>query len=125
MYDVYVEDEYHLGVKEFMEKANPAARQALLGRLLEVDRQGTYRFSAEERQQMIEEYAHNVAKNGLACTPNTCGNEKLKDSINEQVRQLSPQQFKPSEQREFKRRVQRTTLAPKPSPAKPLNEVKS
>jgi cobaltochelatase CobN len=122
MYDVYVKDEYHLGVKEFMEKANPAARQALLGRLLEVDRQGTYRYTAAEREQMVQEYARSVAKNGLACIANTCGNESLKQSINVQVRALLPKQLKPNEQREFQRTVQRTTSPPKPSAAKPFHQ---
>lgn len=68
--NVYVKDEYNLGLRQqFMEQSNPAARQAMLRRLLEIDRQGTYKFTAE-RQQMVKEYA----KNGLSCDANTCGN---------------------------------------------------
>ncbi len=112
MYDVYVKDEYNMGIKQFMEHANPAARQALLGRLLEIDRQGTYRFNQAERTQMVREYAQNVAANGLACNANTCGHENLKVDIQKQVRQLSPQQFTPAEQKSFQQTVQRNTAAP-------------
>jgi cobaltochelatase CobN len=122
MYDVYVKDEYHLGLKQFMEKANPAARQAMLGRLLEVDRQGTYRFTDAERSQMVREYAQNVAQNGLACDANTCGNEKLKNSIQTQVRKLQPQEMSPSEQKQFQQAVKRTTTVPKPSAATPMRD---
>ncbi|MEG9437339.1 cobaltochelatase subunit CobN [Edaphobacter sp. HDX4] len=123
MYDVYVKDEYQLGLKQFMEKANPAARQAMLGRLIEIDRQGTYKFTPAERQQMVQEYAHNVSINGLACEANTCGNLKLKQSIAKQVRQLSTDRMIPTEQREFRRQVSRSS-APKPSAAKPLQKAK-
>ncbi|MDE1178210.1 MAG: cobaltochelatase subunit CobN [Edaphobacter sp.] len=120
MYDVYVKDEYSLGLKPFMEKVNPAARQAMLGRLLEIDRQGTYKFKAAERQQMIKEYAQNVAKNGLACDPNTCGNQKLKQEIAQQVARAPQLQLTRDEQQAFRKTEIRTTHIPKPSPATPL-----
>lgn len=96
-----------------------AARQAMLGRLLEVDRQGTYRFSDAERTQMLREYVQNVMRNGLACDANTCDNEKLKNSIQAQVRKLQPQETSPAEQKQFQQAVKRTTTVPKPSAAKP------
>jgi cobaltochelatase CobN len=120
MYDVYVKDEYKLGLRQFMEKTNPAARQAMLGRLLEVDRQGTYRFTAEERQQMVREYAQNVAHNGLACAANTCGNERFKQEIARQVSRESESQLSRQEQRAFRQAEMRSTHVPKPSPATPI-----
>ncbi|WP_263417691.1 cobaltochelatase subunit CobN [Terriglobus albidus] len=119
MFDVYVKDEYHLGLKDFMEKANPAARQAMLGRLLEVDRQGTYKFTPTERNQMVEEYARNVAKNGLACTANTCGNEALKRNIDHAVQQLAREQQDSTLRTGFQRAEMQSTKVPKPSAATP------
>lgn len=120
MYDVYVKDEYNLGLKQFMEKSNPAARQAMLGRLLEIDRQGTYKFTAAERQQMVTEYAQNVARNGLACDANTCSNQKLKQAIAQQVAHAPQSQLTHEEQREFQKAELKSTHVPKPSPATPL-----
>lgn len=120
MYDVYVKDEYKLGLKQFMEKVNPAARQAMLGRLLEIDRQGTYKFTAEERQQMVKEYAQNVAQNGLACDANTCGNDKLKQEIAAQVAHTPQMVLTRHEQQTFRRAEMKSTHIPKPSPATPL-----
>lgn len=84
----------------------------MLGRLLDVDRQGTYRFSDAERTQMLREYVQNVMRNGLACDANTCGNEKLKNSIQAQVRKLQPQETSPAEQKQFQQAVKRTTTVP-------------
>jgi len=120
MYDVYVKDEYNLDMKQFMEKTNPAARQAMLGRLLEIDRQGTYKFTNAERQQMVMEYAQNVAKNGLACDANTCGNQKLKQAIAQEVAHMPHTQLTHKEQREFQKAELKSTYIPKPSPATPL-----
>lgn len=122
MYDVYVKDEYNLGLKEFMTKVNPAARQAMLGRLLEVDRQGTYKFTSEERQKMVQEYVTNVNTNGLACNANTCGNPAFKNDIAKQVQQLAKKQADPALAKEFERARMQSTRQPKPSPANPIHQ---
>lgn len=81
MYDVYVADEYSLGMKQFFSKANPAARQNLIGRLLEVDRQGTWRFSEAERSTMLKEFVTLTSQRGVTCSANMCGNRKLRAAI--------------------------------------------
>ena len=102
-----------------MDKANPAARQAMLGRLLEVDRQGTYKFTDSERKQMVDEYARNVSEHGLDCTANTFGNHALKIDIAKQVKSLTKEQQIPlSLQKDFVQQELKTTkAAPKPSAA--------
>ncbi|WP_260704113.1 cobaltochelatase subunit CobN [Edaphobacter flagellatus] len=117
MYDVYVNDEYNLGLKQFMERVNPAARQAMLGRLLEVDRQGTYKFTNAQRKQMVEEYARNVARNGLACTANTCGNQTFKTDIAKQVQRLAKEQQNPILSKQFARAELKVTKTPPKPPA--------
>lgn len=76
-YDVYVADKLGLGMDAFFREANPHARQGILARLLEVDRQGSYRFSAAERRELLRQYAQSVQRDGLSCTANTCGNPTL------------------------------------------------
>jgi cobaltochelatase CobN len=80
-YDVYVADKDGLEMDKFFEQANPHARQFMLARMLEVDRQGSYKFSADERAQLIRKYVQTVAKVGATCSANTCGNLKLHQYI--------------------------------------------
>lgn len=56
---------------------NPHAQQGILARLLEVDRQGSYRFTDAERAELLRRYADAVRRDGLSCTANTCGNPVL------------------------------------------------
>lgn len=76
-YDVYVADKLGLGMDAFFRQANPHAQQGILARLLEVDRQGSYRFTDAERAELLRRYADAVRRDGLSCTANTCGNPVL------------------------------------------------
>ncbi|AOZ03272.1 hypothetical protein BKK81_29705 [Cupriavidus sp. USMAHM13] len=76
-YDVYVADSEGLGMEAFFRASNPHAQQWILSRLLEVDRQGSYRFSAAQRADMVRRYVASVARDGLSCSANTCGNPAL------------------------------------------------
>ena len=84
-YDVYVADKNGLEMDKFFEQANPHARQIMMARMLEVDRQGSYKFSAEQRAELIRRYVQTVAKIGATCSANTCGNLKLHQYIAEQA----------------------------------------
>ncbi|HWW84017.1 MAG TPA: cobaltochelatase subunit CobN, partial [Vicinamibacterales bacterium] len=44
--DVFVKDKYGLGLRKFFESQNPHARQTVLARLLDIDRQGIYQLGA-------------------------------------------------------------------------------
>lgn len=76
-YDVYVADKLGMEMDAFFRAANPHARQGILARLLEVDRQGSYRFTDAERRELLRQYAESVRRDGLSCTANTCGNPVL------------------------------------------------
>ncbi len=80
-YDVYVADKNGLEMDKFFEKANPHAQQAMMARMLEVDRQGSYKFSTENRNELVRKYVQTVAKVGATCSANTCGNLKLHQYI--------------------------------------------
>jgi cobaltochelatase CobN len=84
-YDVYVADKNGLEMDKFFEQANPHARQIMMARMLEVDRQGSYKFPAEQRAELIRRYVQTVAKIGATCSANTCGNLKLHQYIAEQA----------------------------------------
>lgn len=125
-YDVYVADEYRLGMKEFFDKANPAVRQNVVARLLEVDRQGTYRFSAAQRQQLVKEFVRLVSQGGVACSANVCGNRKLQAATLAEARLISSQDLPPAQLAEFRKQFQQA-LRPTPtlsSKARPLSAGK-
>ena len=84
-YDVYVADKNGLEMNKFFEQANPHAQQVMMARMLEVDRQGSYKFSAEQRAELVRRYVQTVAKIGATCSANTCGNMKLHQHIAEQA----------------------------------------
>jgi cobaltochelatase CobN len=76
-YDVLLKDKHGLGMEEFFEKNNPHAQQWILSRMLEVDRQGSYRFSDEDRAELVRRYVKSVNRHGVTCSANTCGNVKV------------------------------------------------
>ena len=110
-YEVYVEDRYGLGLKEFFAKQNPHARQYVLARLLEVDRQGSYRFTPEQRARLVREYMQSVVKNGVGCSANTCGNRVLQRYVAGQARAVNA-----PEAREFQARFARALRGARPKP---------
>jgi cobaltochelatase CobN len=109
-FQVYVEDKYRLGLKDFFEKQNPHARQYMLARMLEVDRQGSHVFSAEQKAQLIREYIRSVARFGIGCSANTCGNRTLQAAIASGAREMGD--LSPAELKQFRQRLAQAFSAP-------------
>ena len=84
--DVFVKDKYHLGLRRFFQEQNPHARQTVLARLLEVDRQQIQRFSTGDRRMLLTEYARSVAHDGAACNAQVCGNAVLRQHVAHELR---------------------------------------
>lgn len=127
MYDVYVADEYNLGMRQFFDKSNPAARQQIVARLLEVDRQGTYQFSAADRKKLVTEYVSLVSKNGVACSANVCGNRKLQQAVLRAAKEMAGDPAALSDIKEFDRQFReayRQQPASQTSQTKPRPTVK-
>ena len=85
--DVFVKDKYELGLQRFFEEENPHARQTVLARLLEIDRQGIQQFSSQDRKMLLTEYARSVAVDGAACNAQVCGNAVLREHVAHELRQ--------------------------------------
>jgi cobaltochelatase CobN len=88
-FDVYVADKHGLKLDEFYAKNNAHAQQWQLARLLEVDHQGTYKFSEADRGELVKRYVKSVIANGAACSANTCGNAKLHEFIAAEAPQVA------------------------------------
>ena len=108
-YDVYVADEYRLGLPKFLSQANPFAQQKMVGRLLDIHRQGIYRFSKTEEARLLKAYVQSVSTLGVACSAVVCGNRRLRDFVMQRSRQLSPSEMSRRDLSEFQQQVQRAT----------------
>jgi cobaltochelatase CobN len=84
-FDVYVADKHGLGMERFFNEQNPHAQQNVLARLLEVDRQGSYRFSDADRGRLLRQYVRSVVAHGAGCSANTCGNRRLHEHVARQA----------------------------------------
>lgn len=49
-------DNRNLGLDRWFATANPHARQMLTARLIEIDRQGVYRFDENDRRALVSDY---------------------------------------------------------------------
>ena len=114
-FDVYVADKHGLDLEGFFERENPHARQGILARLLEVDRQGSYTFSDADRHRLMTDYVRSVARHGVACSANICGNTRLQQFVAASA-PLVPG-LGTLELQQFAQRVARATTALQPRPA--------
>jgi cobaltochelatase CobN len=80
-YEVYVEDKYEQGLKEFMNEHNPWAYQSLTARMLETTRKGYWEAGEEVQRKLAVEYAMNVIAKGVACCDHTCNNPQLNQLV--------------------------------------------
>ena len=61
---VYVDDKYNKGIKEWFAQNNPDAYQSIVGRMLEVIRKGYWNASEQTVAQLKAEYQASLAANG-------------------------------------------------------------
>jgi cobaltochelatase CobN len=81
IYNIYVNDKYDLGTKEFFNTSNPYAYQAMTARMLETTRKGYWNASDEVIQDLVKEYVESVVENGVTCCHHTCGNPLLDEYV--------------------------------------------
>jgi len=75
--DTYIKDKRNLGLDRWFASANPHARQMLAARLIEIDRQGVYRFNESDRRALVAAYVESVNRSGVSCYVNACANRNL------------------------------------------------
>ncbi|MCG7847658.1 MAG: cobaltochelatase subunit CobN, partial [ANME-2 cluster archaeon] len=81
IYNIYVNDKYDLGTKEFFNTSNPYAYQSMTARMLETTRKGYWDASDEVIQSLVKEYVESVVENGVTCCHHTCGNPLLDEYV--------------------------------------------
>lgn len=81
IYEVYVQDKFNLGVREFFERANPAALQNMTAVMMETARKGMWKASERQLADIAALHVELVEKYRPACTGAVCNNASLRDFI--------------------------------------------
>ena len=80
-YEVYVQDRYRLGMKDFFSGQNAWAFQSMTARMLEAVRKNYWNAPLQQRQTLASEYARSVIRQGMACCDHTCNNPLLNQMV--------------------------------------------
>jgi hypothetical protein len=87
-----------------------------------VDRQGVDQFTSAERTQLMAEYVRLVARFGVACSANICGNVRLQNAVNN-ARNALLGQVSERDLNQFRQLFQDAARRPAPSDAPLPNSV--
>ena len=79
VYDVYIQDKYNRGLKDFFGSNNPYAQQSMTARMLEAIRKGYWSPSEDVKTALAETYQKSVEEYGVTCCHHTCANLLLQD----------------------------------------------
>lgn len=93
LHDIYVEDMYDLGVKEYFERVNPAALQEMTATMLESARKGFWKPSDEQLATTSKLHSEITANHGAPCTEFVCGNKKLQNYIARHLNKESAERY--------------------------------
>lgn len=96
IYNVYVKDEFNLGVKDFFETQNPAALEEMTAVMLETIRKGMWKASAEQTAELAKLHTEIVNKYRPSCSGFVCDNAKLREFIASKSDAQTAAQYKES-----------------------------
>lgn len=85
LYRLYIADEQQLGVRDYFQRVNPAAYQAMTSVMLESARKGYWKPQAEQLKSVAKLHAEITKESGAACTDFVCNNDKLQEYISKQL----------------------------------------
>lgn len=81
IYNVYVQDKFNLGVRNYFEQQNPAALQEMTAVMMETARKGMWKASAEQLATIAELHTELVEEYKPSCSGAVCNNSKLREFI--------------------------------------------
>ena len=90
VYEVYVQDKYDLGLKDWFDENSPWAQQTMMARMLEATRKEYWTPSDEVKTALAEEYQQSVEEFGPCCCKVCCGIEELKTYVQEIISATQP-----------------------------------
>ena len=81
LYRLYIQDEQRLGIRDYFQRVNPAALQAMTAVMLESARKGYWKATAEQLRTTAAMHAQITKESGAACTDFVCNNAKLQSFV--------------------------------------------
>lgn len=94
IYNVYVKDEFDLGVKEYFEQQSPAALEEMTAVMLESARKGLWKASEEQVAELSKLHTEIVNTHRPSCSGFVCDNVKLRDFIASKTNAQTAAQYK-------------------------------
>ena len=92
-YDIYINDEYNLGLKQTFTDKNPYALQEITAVMLESARKGMWKASATQIKTVAAMHTELVTKHSAGCSGFICDNAKLKEFISSKVEQAAAESY--------------------------------
>lgn len=86
VFDVYVQDKYQMGMKEFFDSQSPFAYQNITARMLETIRKEYWKADEATEATLLREYIDSINRHGVSCAEHTCGNPRLLKYVLERAR---------------------------------------
>lgn len=81
VYNVYVQDKFDIGVRNFFEQKNPAALEEMTAVMMETARKGMWNASAEQLAEIAKLHTELIEEYKPSCSGVVCNNAKLRDFI--------------------------------------------
>ncbi len=75
--EIYLNDKYKLGLREFFNQHNPHALENIASRVLETHRKGLRKLDEKTVELAARVYVETVAEHGPACAAHICANPEL------------------------------------------------
>lgn len=85
VYDVYVQDKFDIGVRDFFEEENPAALEEMTAVMMETARKGMWEASDEQLKAIAQLHTELIETHKPSCSGFVCNNIKLQEYISSQV----------------------------------------
>ena len=79
VHEIYVNDRYEMGLRDYFDENNPWARQVITARMLEAARKGRWDPPEEVKRELAEEFERSEIEYGVTCCHHTCGNILLRE----------------------------------------------
>ncbi len=81
IYEIYIRDQYQLGMREWFERVSPHALQEIAATMLESARKGIWHASPEQIAELSKIYADSVARHGDSGGLVSGGNTRMQDYV--------------------------------------------
>ncbi len=93
IYNIYVKDDYQMGIRNYFEGKNPAALQEMTAVMMESARKGMWKATDQQLRDVAQLHTELVNKYDPACSGVVCDNAKLRQFIAQHADQQTAQEY--------------------------------